>query len=332
MVDLGTRFGLKTSAGGATQVHVFQGQVEASLVDGQGKSLRTVTLNKTEGATVEPVQLTLSESVAATDQFTFDDALQREVGGLIVPAINGGSSWEGWTLRGASNQLGIYGSGSTEDVYKIYTTVFAFDNSHAVSGSPVGSAGFASGPKSGGAFANGNTILGIGIERKSGSPIAVPTVKFDLGNDSYAAASSVGGEDGKTSISAAHAGDFNVQCNYGNTWRTENLAVFDGLGEFEELLGRDVAYDFAYRVFAVRNAQSNETSSYQLFFDLDAMQSLYGAGNPGVGVGTFGSELTIAINGLGSNVAVIENVSIVPRHRQPPRDVQAGRQEPDKPR
>ena len=210
---------------------------------------------------------------------------------------------------------------STEDVYNIYTTVFTFDN-HTVSGKPAGSAGFAPGKNSAGAFANGHTILGIGIERISGSPIATPTVKFDLGNDSYAAASSVGDEDGKTNISAAHAGDFNTQYNYdqGNTWKTETLAVFDGLGKFDELTGNLVAYDYAFRAFAVKDPASNQTVSYQLFFDLDAMDALYGVGNPGVGIGTFGSKLTIAINGFGSNHAVIENLSIVTEPSGPPRN------------
>jgi ferric-dicitrate binding protein FerR (iron transport regulator) len=314
VVDLGTRFGVKAATGGKTEVHVFRGRVQASLLDEQGGSLQTLTLNKSEAAVVEPVKLTISPSKAALDQFMFDDALKQDQGETIVVAINGGNSWDGWYLQGASNQVGIYGSGATDDVYKIYTTVFAFDD-HAVSGKPVGSAGFAPGAKSAGAFANGNTILGIGIERISGSPIATPTVKFDLGNDSYAAASSVGGADGKTNISAAHAGDYNTQYNYdpGNTWKTETLVVFDGQGKSDELAGGLVAYDYAFRAFAVIDPASNQTVSYQLFFDLDAMDALYGRGNPGVGIGTFGKELTFAINALGSNHVVIQRLSILPR-------------------
>ncbi|WP_197442845.1 FecR domain-containing protein [Lignipirellula cremea] len=332
VVDLGTRFGLTTTAGGATEVHVFEGQVQASLVDRQGESLQTVTLKKSEAAVIEPVKLTLSQSAAALDQFVFDHSLKQDSARRVPLAINGGSSWEGWTLQGASNQLGIYGSGSTDDVYNIYTTVFTFDN-HTVSGKPAGSAGFAPGAHSVGAFANGHTVLGIGIERTSGSPIATPTVKFDLGNDSYAAASSVGGEDGKTNDSNAHAGDFNTQFNYDqrNTWKTETLAVFDGLGKFGELTGNRVTYDYAFRAFAVKDPASNQTFSCQLFFDLDAMDALYGPGNPGVGIGAFGSTLTFAINGAGSNHAVIENLSLVPgdHHQKPPSDIRPGKRYPD---
>ena len=311
VVDLGTRFGLTTTAGGTTEVHVFEGRVQASLVDRQGEALQTVTLKKSEAAVIEPVKLTLSQSAAAADQFAFDHSLKQDSARRVPLAINGGSSWEGWTLQGASNKLGIYGSGSTDDVYNIYTTVFTFDN-HAVSGKPAGSAGFAPGAHSVGAFANGHTVLGIGIERTSGSPIATPTIKFDVGNDSYAAASSVGGGDGKTSDSNTHAGDFNTQFNYDqrNTWKTETLVVFDGLGKFGELTGNLVAYDYAFRAFAVKDPISNKTVSYQLFFDLDTMKLLYGPGNPGVGIGSLGSEITFAINGLGNNHAVIENLSI----------------------
>ena len=50
-----------------------------------------------------------------------------------------------------------------------------------------------------------------------------------------------------------------------------------------------------------------------------ARKALYGAGNPGVGIGNFGSELTFAINGLGSNHAVVRDLSIVPSASRQPR-------------
>jgi hypothetical protein len=318
VVDLGTRFGLKTKAGHAAELHVFQGRVQASLVDARGESVQTVTVSESEAVIVEPAATTFSTTVAELDAFAFDASLQRDVGGSIAPAVNGGISWEGWTLQGVSNQLGIYGSGSTADVYKVYTTVFSFDN-HTVSGSPVGSEGFAPGKFSAGAFANGNTVLGIGIERVSGSPIAAPTIKFDLGNDTYAAASTLGGGDGQTESSHADAGDFNTQFHYGRHWTPETLAVFDGQGNVDQLTGNLVGYDYAFRSFAVFDPESNQTRAYQLFFDLDAMKTLYGRGHPGVGIGSFGSELTFAINGLGSNHAVVRNLSIVPSASRLPR-------------
>jgi hypothetical protein len=52
--------------------------------------------------------------------------------------INGGLSWNGWTSRGFSVQLGVYGSGGTSEVYEIYMTSFAFDAaSDTISGAPV---------------------------------------------------------------------------------------------------------------------------------------------------------------------------------------------------
>ena len=39
------------------------------------------------------------------------------------PVIDGGASWGGWTLRGQSNQLGVYSTGNKSKVWKIYTAV-----------------------------------------------------------------------------------------------------------------------------------------------------------------------------------------------------------------
>jgi hypothetical protein len=102
--------------------------------------------------------------------------------------INGGLSWNGWTSRGLSNQLGVYGSGGTSEVYEVYTTTFAFDKaSNTITGNPVQAVepaptGFETGriaytpfgqmPVSAGAFANGNTILGVGVRVVSDGSIA----------------------------------------------------------------------------------------------------------------------------------------------------------------
>jgi hypothetical protein len=55
-------------------------------------------------------------------------------------------------------------------------------------------------PVSAGAFADGNTILGVGVRVVSGGSVAgfKPTLRFDLDSDSYCPASSVGGVDGLT--------------------------------------------------------------------------------------------------------------------------------------
>ena len=132
-----------------------------------------------------------------------------------VVAVNGGASWGGWNSVGMSNQLGVYGSGSATVVYEVYTTTFAFNN-HSVGGGATnnaavnGATGFGAGAFSTGAFANGNTILGIGMRVVSGGSLPLtPTVRFDLDADSYLAATSVGGADGRTSFTSwSEAGDF----------------------------------------------------------------------------------------------------------------------------
>lgn len=235
--------------------------------------------------------------------------------------INGGSSWGGWTSVGMSNQVGVYGSGSATAVYEVYRSVFTFNNDSvsggATGGGPTGGGtGFGTGTFSNGAFANGNTIMGIGVRVVSGGSISgfTPTVRFDLGNDSYQAASSVGGSDGRTSFSTySQFRDFTAQFEGASNWRGGTLTMQTGNGSFyggpnttQSLvggIGSGVSYDWAFRAFA-------QSDSYQMFFDLDAMQSLYGVGsgsnamatNPNFsGIGAFGANVGISLNGLGTN-------------------------------
>lgn len=234
-------------------------------------------------------------------------------------SIDGGSSWNGWTSVGMSNQLGVYGSGSTNEVYEVYSTVFSFNNDSvsggAVGGGPTGGpTGFGTGAYSFGAFANGNTILGIGVHKVSGSTITfTPTVRFDLDNDSYQAASSVGGVDGRTSSTTySEFRDFTAQFEGANSWRgstinqqTGNGTFYGGPSSFATIpggIGSGVSYDYPFRAFA-------QSDSYQMFFDLNALQSIYGTGNPNpfglnssfTGIGAFGNEVGISLNGLGNN-------------------------------
>jgi len=218
--------------------------------------------------------------------------------------INGGLSWNGWQLNGTSTTLGIYGGGSTDNVYEVYTTLFSF-NGNTVTGNPAGSADLAAGAFSTGAFANGNRILGVGIRRISGASISsggatgVGIVRFDAGNDSYAAASSVGGLDGKVSSTAfADAGDFNTQF-YGTDFTPSSLIVFSGPGAFSILGSGSVGGDFAFRGFFQAANQS-----YQLLFDLTAMPSLYSNVN-GNAISTLGDTFTMSIRGAGNTDVVV---------------------------
>jgi hypothetical protein len=238
-------------------------------------------------------------------------------------SIDGGSSWGGWTSVGQSNQLGVYGSGSTTDVYEIYTSAFTFNNNSvsggAVGGGPTGGpTGFGTGAFSTGAFANGDRILGIGVRAISGGSITgfTPTVRFDLDGDSYKAATSVGGADGRTSFTSwSESKDFTVQFEGANSWRGGTLTEQVGNGTSnggpnnQQALvggiGSGVSYDWAFRAFA-------QSSSYQMFFDLDAMQSLYGSSNPFglnanfTGIGTIGNNVRISLNGVGTSNVVFD--------------------------
>lgn len=241
--------------------------------------------------------------------------------------INGGSSWGGWTSEGMSNQLGVYGSGSSTAVYEVYTTAFSFNN-NSVSGGPTGvgptggATGFGTGAFTTGAFANGDRMLGIGVRVVSGGSITgfTPTVRFDLDSDSYKAATSVGGADGRTSFTSwSEAKDFTTQFEGANSWRGGTLTEQVGNGTSnggsnnqQQLvggIGSGVSYDWAFRAFAQASS-----SSYQMFFDLDAMQSLYGVNNPFglnanfTGIGTIGINDTvrISLNGLDSNNVVFD--------------------------
>ena len=79
-------------------------------------------------------------------------------------------------------------------------------------------------------------------------------------------------------------------------------------------IGSGVSYDWPFRAFAQAN-------SYQMLFDLDAMQKLYGVANPFgrnaafTGIGMFDSKVRIAMNGLGNSEVVFDALT------QPPSSV-----------
>ncbi len=235
-------------------------------------------------------------------------------------AIDGGLTWTGWSSVGMSNQLGVYGSGTTTDVYEVYATRFVFEGGvvtgGAIGGGPTGGAtGFGTGAFSAGAFANGNQVLGLGVRRVSGAALNFTnTVRFDLDNDSFQAASTVGAADGRTGFNAwTEFRDFSVQFEGTAGWRAGTLTMQAGNGTsyggpnnpqaIVGGFGSGVSYDWPFRAFAQPN-------SYQMFFDLTAMQALYGGANPFgqnagfVGIGAVGSAARIALNGLGSNNVV----------------------------
>lgn len=226
--------------------------------------------------------------------------------------INGGASWGGWDHRGNSRDVGIWGAQSTTRSYELYTTVFTFNNNAATGGTQVRAnntpVGFASGAFSTGAFANGNTILGIGL-RMNGSASAVGQnfVGFDLSGTGFQAASALGAADGRVSVSWwGKRGDFSAW--FDSNAGPANLAVLNsdgsahgGTGTYSNLVGgygSGVSYDFAFRAFR----DGAVGGGLQMFFDLTAMQDLYGGGSNFITNGwTYGAT---PIGAIGSNIKI----------------------------
>lgn len=232
--------------------------------------------------------------------------------------INGGASWGGWTSYGESNTLGVYGSGATGGaVYRIYQTVFTFSGETMSLGAGyTGNSNFAAGAGSAGAFANGNLIYGLGIERVTGSGnMGTITVGFDLGNDSYQAASTVGGADGRVSTSAwSQFRDFNAQFTQGGGAsqygvQQGNGTSYGGTSNFANS-GNSGGLTFAFR-------GAGNGLNYQMFFDVTAMNALYsGSGVNGIaqgiaGIGeNFRLSLDVGMGSTGAARAAINSVQV----------------------
>ena len=232
--------------------------------------------------------------------------------GAFAQDINGGTSWGGWQDRGQSTDLGIYASGSTTGVYDIYTTSFLFDG-QTVSGSPAFGP-FHTGPMDLSGWNAGARIFGVGIEAVSGVPVfsgsgawpIFPVITFDLASDSYQAASTVGGTDGRTSPTTyARAGDFSVQLNGDNNkaYRPNGMLVHTDDGSFWGGTGSFTSFfntDLNTTVWPhVRSFYDPSNGSWQALFNLDTLQTI-------PGFGTIGDDFRIGINSVGGTVAVLD--------------------------
>lgn len=253
-----------------------------------------------------------------------------------VPDINGGASWNGWTQAGQSDQVGTWGAtgGGNGTVYRIYQTVFRFNpyqNGASLGAgyqggtNPANNTGWPFGfgstvrpftpsnPSSApGFFGWDNLIYGVGIERVSGTGTMNNTQTFglDIGNDSYAAASSVGGTDGRVSTSAwSQTGDINVQfagTTYGGMQvglQVGNGTSYSGTSSFQQYTNSG-GVDFALRAFG------NGVNA-QYFFDITAMNFYYSqTGATAINPSAWGStrmglignniRLSIDLGGMGS--------------------------------
>jgi hypothetical protein len=107
VVDLGTEFGVMADSAGATEVHVFNGLVKAQLLDEAGHQVRTVELNTSEAARIEPAAAVVARIPARDDEFVRSLAVTSgphdgllAYDGFNYPAgpldeQNGGFGWAG---------------------------------------------------------------------------------------------------------------------------------------------------------------------------------------------------------------------------------------------
>lgn len=197
------------------------------------------------------------------------------------------ASWTGWTAIGMSNQLGIWASGSQDEVYSIYAAVFEYAG---------GIPGTASG------FQNGNKILGIGVQRVSGAA-DYPILKFDFAGDSYAPATSLSVADGRTSFGTyASVGD--AIAHHPNTYagQPSEITIKDSAGNVYVPCG---SFGCGNGLPAIRGVRF-EAGHYKMYYDLTALPGAYPALAP------IASTATIAINNGPNNAVVTVSTNYPP--------------------
>ncbi len=262
-----------------------------------------------------------------------------------VISIDGGSSWTGWTLRGISDkgstegtllEPGIYGSLSSTARYRVYSSSFLFDSAvnfktGITTGTQTGSgtSGFgSSGTGAFKAFADGNKVLGIGVEVLAGTIPGTNTVRLNNSGNAYVAATTVAANNGKASFSAnSQQGDWTVQFNT-SSWTAFTINSQAGNPGGPVVSPNDTrsigaavqtSSNLPFRAFGAGTGPT--FTSYQMFFDLDAAYQLFGPNN-GFGatigaapnwfpIGLAGSDMSFSLNGVSTNNTAF-GVAIVP--------------------
>jgi len=196
-------------------------------------------------------------------------------------AINGGSSWGGWTNLGSSLTTGIWGAGPTvasgATNFIGYHTRFIYNSGvHSVTG----------GVGSGLAAANGDVIVGMGAQlvtaNNSGSLVStaggtfnVPTLKFDTNANSYTpSVGGIGTAQGQVSSSTFRDGDdFNVQMSTGDNdiYKVSSFTRIGSNTMNQALLTATALFGTFGSLFDIAD---NSDDSFQIFVNLNQLSPL----------------------------------------------------------
>ena len=216
--------------------------------------------------------------------------------------INGGASWNGWSNRGGSQDVGVYSTGSRTSDFTIYTTSFKYNSAvHIASGSTFGNADLST-------FAQDAIIFGIGVKVNNGSNLTTQnaTVKFNLNNLApFQAESAFGANDGIQASRWLQGGSFQQQHNgVQNSVQSGMASFFSRFDDFDTGNGANFSEVNAPNSSFANSFYNNDGSSFQLFFDFNAYRDIFGTATPN---GLF--NLILNIDGTS---VFVNNLAVVP--------------------
>ncbi len=205
-------------------------------------------------------------------------------------AINGGSSWSGWTLMGNAQTAGTWVEGSTSRNFNLYQSYFTLNGTQSVTGSP--NCGDASSSLTSGSWQSGDRVVGVGLAYGGGQDARNIWMTMDFGGDNITAASSVGGSGGSFTYNAGDATGYFSGGSSGfanNHFRNFTYSIFngysaDGGSNYTQPYGPgyDNTLQNPIRSFAVATGSSlTDATSIQIFYNVDA------AIRAGLGTGNF---------------------------------------------
>ncbi len=227
-------------------------------------------------------------------------------------ALNGGSSWEGWTFIADSQTTGFWIIGDTGRTYNFYRTRFILDATQTVTAAslPDGTPGDGTSivGDSQNLFTNswqvGDRVVGIGLSYTGTTTANRVFFQVDYDGNTLLPATSVGAIDGQANFDAGDSASYFTSA-VGERFREYHYAVFNGFTD-----GGD-NFTFIYgapppaspsgpsRSLAIlANGSMTEATSAQFLLNLDALNRI--GGGTGSGEGTCNANTRLAFNeGLG---------------------------------